>query len=156
MSGPGWIPRIGGGGPMQVRPAQRGYVAAPASLLALAAWQSGHGARQARPTRNGTRHRFAKRPPRSSTRHRFAAAAGSDFRSYIALGSGGTSRHPCRSPPFGGGERVRLAGQRGQGGGHFGEAGADVGRGGAGLAAAVGVPSIGAGDSVAEIPFDPG
>ena len=44
-----------------------------------------------------------------------------------------------------------LAGQRGQGGGDFGEAGADVGRGGAGLAAAVGVPGVGAGDGVPEI-----
>ena len=33
------------------RRAQPGYVAAPASLLALAAWQSGNGAMQARPTR---------------------------------------------------------------------------------------------------------
>jgi len=62
---------------------------------------------------------------------------------------------PCRSPSFGGGKRVGLAGQRGQGGGDFSEAGADVGRGGAGLAAAVGVPGVGAGDSVPEIPFDP-
>ena len=34
-----------------VRRAQPGHVAAPASLLALAAWQSGNGAMQARPTR---------------------------------------------------------------------------------------------------------
>ena len=34
-----------------VRRAQPGYVAAPASLLALAVWQSGNGAMQARPTR---------------------------------------------------------------------------------------------------------
>ena len=34
-----------------VRHAQPGYVAAPAALLALAAWQSGNGAMQARPTR---------------------------------------------------------------------------------------------------------
>jgi len=58
-----------------VRRAQPGRVAAPASLLALAAWQSGHGAMQARPTRNGERqHDFAEWPPRSSTtRHGFDA-----------------------------------------------------------------------------------
>ncbi len=33
------------------RRAQPGYVAAPAALLALAVWQSGNGAMQARPTR---------------------------------------------------------------------------------------------------------
>jgi len=36
------------------RRAQTGYVAAPACLLALAAWQSGHGAMQARPTAMGS------------------------------------------------------------------------------------------------------
>ena len=46
-----------------------------------------------------------------------------------------------------------LAGQRGQRGRDFGEAGADVGRGGAGLAAAVGVAGVGAGDRVSEIPL---
>ena len=46
-----------------------------------------------------------------------------------------------------------LAGQRGQCGGHFGQAGADVGRRGAGLAAAVGVPGVGASDGVPEIPL---
>ena len=57
------------------RRAQPGYVAAPAALLALAAWQSGHGAMQARPTRNGERrHDSAEWPPRSSTtRHGFGA-----------------------------------------------------------------------------------
>jgi len=72
MPGPRWIPRTG----MRtgrlwtdvVRQTQPGHVGAPASLLALAAWQSGHGAIQARPTRNGERqHDFAKWPPRPST-----------------------------------------------------------------------------------------
>jgi len=40
-----------------VRRVQPGYVAAPASLLALAAWQAGHGAMQARPTGTGKRQR---------------------------------------------------------------------------------------------------
>jgi len=66
------------------------------------------------------------------------------------------AKQPCRSPPLGGGERVGLAGQRGEGGRDFGEGGADVGRGGAGLAAAVGVPGVGAGDGVPEVPLDPG
>ena len=48
---------------------------------------------------------------------------------------------------------MRLAGQRGQRGGHFGEAGAHVGRRRAGLAAAVGVPGVGAGDGVPEVPL---
>ncbi len=48
-----------------------------------------------------------------------------------------------------------LAGQCGQGGGDLGQAGADVGRRGAGLAAAVGVPGVGACDGIAEIPLDP-
>jgi hypothetical protein len=61
-----------------------------------------------------------------------------------------------RSPSFRCGARVRLAGQRGQGGGDFGEAGADIGRGGAGLAAAVGVSGVGTGDGVAEIPLTAG
>jgi hypothetical protein len=58
-----------------VRRAQPGYVAAPAARLALAAWQSRHGAMQARPTRNWERkHDFAEWPPRSSTtRHGFGA-----------------------------------------------------------------------------------
>jgi hypothetical protein len=46
-----------------------------------------------------------------------------------------------------------LAGQRGQRSGDFGEAGTDVGRDGAGLAAAVGVAGVGAGDGAAEIPL---
>ena len=50
---------------------------------------------------------------------------------------------------------MRLAGQRGQGGGDLAEGGADVGRGSAGVTAAVGVPGVGAGDGVAEIPLDP-
>jgi hypothetical protein len=49
---------------------------------------------------------------------------------------------------------VGLAGQRGQRGGDFNEAGAHVGRSGAGLAAAVGVAGVGAGDGVPEVPFD--
>ena len=45
-----------------------------------------------------------------------------------------------------------LAGQRGQGGGDFTVGGgADIGRGSAGVAAAVGVPGVGAGDGVAEV-----
>jgi hypothetical protein len=48
---------------------------------------------------------------------------------------------------------MRLAGQRGQGGGNFGEAGVHIGSGGAGLAAAVGVAGVGAGDRVAEVPL---
>jgi hypothetical protein len=51
-----------------VRRTQPRHLAAPASLLALAAWQSGHGAIQARASRNGERqHDFAEWPPRSST-----------------------------------------------------------------------------------------
>src|SRR5271165_5886778 len=46
-----------------VRRAQPGHVAAPAALLALAAWQPGHGTMQARPTRNGERrYDFAEWP----------------------------------------------------------------------------------------------
>jgi Domain of unknown function (DUF4192) len=58
-----------------VRRAQPGYVPASAALLALAAWQSGHGAMQALPTGNWERqHDLAEWPPRSSTtRHRFGA-----------------------------------------------------------------------------------
>jgi Domain of unknown function (DUF4192) len=57
------------------RRAQPGYVAAPASLLALASWRPGHGSMHARPTRDGKRHHdTAEWPPRSSTtRHGFAA-----------------------------------------------------------------------------------
>ncbi len=44
-----------------VRRAQPGYVAAPAALLALAAWQSGNGAMQARPTRLRPRATAARR-----------------------------------------------------------------------------------------------
>ena len=44
-------------------------------------------------------------------------------------------------------------GEGGQGGGDFGEAGADVCRGGSGLAAVVGVPGVGAGHGVAEVPL---
>jgi hypothetical protein len=47
---------------------------------------------------------------------------------------------------------MRLAGQRGQRGGYFGQAGADIGRRGAALAA-VGMPGIGAGDGVPEVPL---
>jgi hypothetical protein len=57
------------------------------------------------------------------------------------------------SPPFRRGERVGLAGQRGQRGGHFGQAGAHVSRGGSGLAAAVGVPGVGARHGIPEIPL---
>jgi len=41
---PDGFPRIGGCGPMWSGGRSPGYVAAPASLLALAAWQSGNGA----------------------------------------------------------------------------------------------------------------
>ena len=41
-----------------VRRAQPRYVAAPTALLALAAWQLGHGAMQARPIGNGATARF--------------------------------------------------------------------------------------------------
>ena len=62
-----------------VRRGQPRHVAASAALLALAAWQSGHGAMQARPTRNGERqHDFAEWPPRSSTTRR-GFAGGSQF-----------------------------------------------------------------------------
>jgi hypothetical protein len=57
------------------------------------------------------------------------------------------------SPHFRRGERVGLAGQRGQRGGGLRQAGAYIGRGGAGLAAAVGVAGVGAGDGVPEVPL---
>jgi hypothetical protein len=42
---------------LMVRRVQLGHVAAPAFLFTLAAWQSGHGAMQARPTGTGKRQR---------------------------------------------------------------------------------------------------
>jgi hypothetical protein len=64
---------------------------------------------------------------------------------------GGDSSHG-RLPPFRRGERVGLASQCGQGAGDLGKAGAHVRR-GAGLAAAVGMAGVGAGDGVAEVPL---
>jgi hypothetical protein len=49
---------------------------------------------------------------------------------------------------------VGFSGWRGERGGHFREVGADVGCGGA-CVAVVGVSSVGACDSVSEIPLDP-
>ena len=47
----------------------------------------------------------------------------------IPAGRAGGRRlaRPCRSPPFGRGGRMRLAGQRGQRGSHLGQAGAHIG-----------------------------
>ena len=74
------------------RRAQPGHLTTPAALLALAVWQSGHGAMQARPTRIGERqHVFAEWPPRcSTTRHGLAPAAGSNIPANIALEITGT------------------------------------------------------------------
>ncbi len=57
------------------RRAQPGYAGAPASLLALASWQPGHGSMHVWPPRDGKQqHGPAEWPPRSSTtRHGFAA-----------------------------------------------------------------------------------
>jgi hypothetical protein len=75
-----------------VRRTQLGYVAASASLLALASWQPGHGSMHARSARDGKQqHGPVEWPPRSSTtRHGFAAGAGSNFSSNIPLEPGGT------------------------------------------------------------------
>ena len=75
-----------------VRRAQPGYVAAPASLLALAVWQSGDGAMQARSTRIGSDSMFSRSarqgPPLPDTD--LSHAAGSNFSSNIPLEPGGT------------------------------------------------------------------
>jgi hypothetical protein len=48
---------------------------------------------------------------------------------------------------------MRLAGQRGQRRGHLADGRADIRRRSAGVAAAVGVPGVGAGDGIAEVPL---
>ena len=75
-----------------VRRAQPGYVAAPASLLALEAWQSGHGAVQARLTAMGSDSTISRGgrqgPPLVDTD--LAQAADSNFLSNVALEPGST------------------------------------------------------------------
>ena len=74
------------------RRAQPGHVAAPAALLALAAWQPGHSTTHARPTRNGSDSTISRSgrqgPPLPDTD--LAQAAGSNFPYNIVLGTEST------------------------------------------------------------------